>query len=222
MMTAEGAASDYDTDILLWSEQQAELLRSRAANALDGDNIAEEIVDVGRSELRAVASHLVQALLHDLKAEALPLSREVPHWRAEARGHRDDARAAVTQSSRRTVELKALRAEFERRLDRLDFRSEGSGLALTAPSRPSSQRAQVNILRQSRRLYGCWPLKGAFSQPLESNAKIEGCRRREPCAQRQRQIRHATISGSRADSVYSRICQTLTASPAEPGELPLD
>ena len=28
--------------------------------------------------------------------------------------------------------------------------------------------------------------------------------------------------GSRADSVYSRICQTLTASPAEPGELPLD
>ena len=63
------------------SEQQAELLRSRAVNALDWDNLAEEIVDVGRSELRAVASHLVQALLHDLKAEAWPLSREVPHWR---------------------------------------------------------------------------------------------------------------------------------------------
>jgi error-prone DNA polymerase len=29
----------------------------------------------------------------------------------------------------------------------------------------------VNILRQSRRLYGCWPLKGAFSQPLESNCQ---------------------------------------------------
>ena len=39
----------------------------------------------------------VQALLHDLKAEAWPLSRAVPHWRAEARGHRDDARATATR-----------------------------------------------------------------------------------------------------------------------------
>ena len=31
-------------------------------------------------------SHIVQALLHDLKAEAWPLSRDVDHWRAEARG----------------------------------------------------------------------------------------------------------------------------------------
>ena len=64
-----------------------------------------EIVDVGRSELRAVASHLVQALLHDLKAEAWPLSREVPHWRAEARGHHDDARATFTQSMAQREEL---------------------------------------------------------------------------------------------------------------------
>jgi hypothetical protein len=104
IMTAEGAGSDYDTDILLWSERQADLLRRHAAGErfkdawIDWPNIAEEIVDVGRSELRAVASHLAQALLHVLKAEAWPLSREVPHWRAEARGHRDDARAAFTQS----------------------------------------------------------------------------------------------------------------------------
>ena len=110
-MTAEGAASDYDTDILLWSERQADLLRRHAAGErikdawIDWPNIAEEIVDVGRSELRAVASHLVQALLHDLKAEAWPLSREVPHWRAEARGHHDDARAAFTQSMAQREEL---------------------------------------------------------------------------------------------------------------------
>jgi Domain of unknown function DUF29 len=62
----------YDADILLWSEQQAELLRRRAANALDWDNLAEEIGDVGRSELHSVMSHLRLALLHDLKAEAWP------------------------------------------------------------------------------------------------------------------------------------------------------
>ena len=111
MMTAEGAASDYDTDILKWSERQADVLRRHATGErfkdawIDWPNIAEEIVDVGRSELRAVASHLVQALLHDLKAEAWPLSREVPHWRAEARGHRDDARAAFTQSMAQREEL---------------------------------------------------------------------------------------------------------------------
>jgi hypothetical protein len=96
--------SEYDTDILQWSEHQAALLRRAAAGErvneaeLDWANIAEEVEDVGKSELRAVASHLVQALLHDLKAEAWPLSSEVPHWRAEARGQRDDARAAYARS----------------------------------------------------------------------------------------------------------------------------
>ena len=34
----------------------------------------------------------------------------------------------------------------------------------------SGNRNGVTILRQSRRLYGCWPLKGAFSQPVESKS----------------------------------------------------
>jgi hypothetical protein len=111
-------ANLYDEDFLLWSEQQAELLRrmatgDRVNDQVDWENVAEEIVDVGRSELRAVVSHLVQALLHDLKAEAWPLSREVPHWRAEARGHRDDARAAFTRSMAQREELEV--AELYRR-----------------------------------------------------------------------------------------------------------
>ena len=77
----------YDDDIVLWSERQAALLRRVAAgervnNEVDWGNVAEEIEAVGRTERRACESHLVQALLHDLKAEAWPLSREVPHWRA--------------------------------------------------------------------------------------------------------------------------------------------
>jgi hypothetical protein len=103
----------YDEDILLWSEQQADALRRRALNEIDWENVAEEIVDVGRSELRAVASHLVQALSHDLKAEAWPLSREASHWRAEARGQRDDARAAFTRSMAQQEELDV--AELYRR-----------------------------------------------------------------------------------------------------------
>jgi hypothetical protein len=95
----------YDDDILLWSQAQAAALRRRAANEIDWDNVAEEIEDVGKSQLRAVVSHLVLALLHDLKSEAWPASRDLPHWRAEARGHRDEARGADAPSMAQRKEL---------------------------------------------------------------------------------------------------------------------
>ena len=93
--------SGYDTDVVTWSERQADLLRRMAAgervnDQVDWADVVEEIEAVGRTERRACESHLIQALLHDLKAEAWPLSREVPHWRAEARGHRGEARQAFS------------------------------------------------------------------------------------------------------------------------------
>jgi hypothetical protein len=112
----------YDADVLEWSERQAELLRRRAAGELvneaelDWRHIAEEIEDVGRSELRAVESHLIQALLHDLKAEAWPLSPYVPHWRAEARGQRLDARRAFSPSMRQKIDVADLYRDALRRL----------------------------------------------------------------------------------------------------------
>jgi hypothetical protein len=68
--------SDYDDDILAWSEQQGALLRHHAAGErvnsaeLDWPNIAEEIESVGRSELSAVRSLLTQLLANTMKAEA--------------------------------------------------------------------------------------------------------------------------------------------------------
>jgi hypothetical protein len=101
--------SDYDTDILIWSEHQAELLRRRAAGELvnhaevDWPNIAEEIGDVGRSELRSCRSFLRQSLRHMLKAEAWPLSRDAPTWRADAIDFRRQARDAFSPSIRRST-----------------------------------------------------------------------------------------------------------------------
>ena len=100
--------NSYNADILLWSQKQAELLRKRSVNELDWDNIAEEIESVGRSQLHAVQSHIVKALLHDLKAEAWPLSRDVEHWRAEARLHRAAARRQYTSSMRQRLDMAAL------------------------------------------------------------------------------------------------------------------
>ena len=114
----------YDTDVVLWSEHQADALRRRAANEIDWDNVAEEIEDMGNNVVRAVASHLVMALLHDLKAEAWPLSQEVPHWRAEARGHRDEAREAYAPSMAERPELQIDRL-YRRALRRMPETIDG-------------------------------------------------------------------------------------------------
>jgi hypothetical protein len=100
----------YDTDVLAWSARQADLLRrmgagERVNDQVDWGNVAEEIEDMGNNVVRSVASHLVQATLHELKAQAWPQSRDVPQWRAEARLHRDEAREAYAPSMARREEL---------------------------------------------------------------------------------------------------------------------
>ncbi len=105
---------DYASDILLWSERQSELLRRHAAGesindtAFDWPNIIEEIESVGRSELHTVESLLVRALAHMLKADAWPLSREAPHWKAEAVRFRLDAASRFTPSMRQRIDVEKL------------------------------------------------------------------------------------------------------------------
>ena len=106
----------YDTDILTWSEHQAELLRRVAAGEPvnekpDWSNIIEELADVGRSELRSCRSLLRQALRHMLKAEAWPLSRDAPTWRADAIDFRRQARDAFSPSMRQKIDVATLYAD---------------------------------------------------------------------------------------------------------------
>ena len=104
----------YQSDIVLWSERQAELLQRIARGErvndadLDWPNIVEEIESVGREQLHAVESLLVQALVHDLKAEAWPVARDVPNWRADARRFRGDAAARFAPSMRQQIDLARL------------------------------------------------------------------------------------------------------------------
>ena len=106
----------YDEDILLWSEHQAELLRRLAAGQPvnerpDWANIIEEVESVGRSDLRAVQSLLLQALLHILKAQAWPDSPYVAGWAAEARLYRAQARNAFSASMRQRLDLARICAD---------------------------------------------------------------------------------------------------------------
>jgi len=68
-------SSLYDSDIALWAEQQAKLLRRRASNELDWQNVAEEIEDVGKSEQREIESRLAVLCTHLLRWRFQPKPR---------------------------------------------------------------------------------------------------------------------------------------------------
>jgi hypothetical protein len=109
--------SDYETDILQWSVHQAALLRRVAAgdrinnNDLDWPNIIDEVETVGRNELHAVESLLVQTLLHLLKAQAWPQSTAVPGWQKEVRVFKMQLRRRFAPSMRQKIDLADLYAE---------------------------------------------------------------------------------------------------------------
>ena len=108
--------SHYDTDLVTWSERQAGLLRRRAAGELINDveldwpNIAAEIEAVGQSQVDQVESWLFQMAVNLLKAEAWPLSPAGPHWQAEARGFRAQARRKYRASMAQKVDLPGIYA----------------------------------------------------------------------------------------------------------------
>ena len=102
--------SEYDTDILVWSEHQAALLRrladgERVNDQIDWENVIEEVESVGSEQLHAVVSLLRQALIHMLKAEAWPLSRDAPNWRADAIRFRADAADRYAPSMRQRIDI---------------------------------------------------------------------------------------------------------------------
>ena len=74
----------YDDDFYAWTQEQAELLRqgSAASNRLDFDLIAEEIEDLGKSELHTVQS-LCEHIIEHLLNWSIRVSRAGRHWRRE-------------------------------------------------------------------------------------------------------------------------------------------
>jgi hypothetical protein len=79
------ADSLYEEDFYAWTQQQAKLLRRLpvVGNEFDPERIAEEIEDLGRSELHAAQSLCEHIIEHFLKLEYSGLSEPANHWRDE-------------------------------------------------------------------------------------------------------------------------------------------
>src|SRR5437868_11851541 len=97
----------YDEDFYAWTQEQAELLRrgSAAANRLDFDLLAEEIEDLGKSELQTVQSLCEHIIEHFLKMEFSGLQEPADHWRDEIVEWRVQIEKKITRSIAAKIDL---------------------------------------------------------------------------------------------------------------------
>ena len=73
----------YFDDAWAWSREQADALRRRDVDAIDWENVVEEIEDVGNRHSDAWASHCRNVISHLLEIEHSGAAEAVDHWRKE-------------------------------------------------------------------------------------------------------------------------------------------
>ncbi|MFF8799816.1 MULTISPECIES: DUF29 family protein [unclassified Methylobacterium] len=98
----------YDDDIVTWAEEPAALralaARSDLSNAVDWENVAEEIESVGRSQIHAVERLLIQLLAHLLKRASAPDAPPNLQWRREIAAFQVAAQARYVRSMRQRID----------------------------------------------------------------------------------------------------------------------
>ena len=100
---AKASRASYDKDVILWSEEQARLLRARRFAELDLEHLADEIEDVGRSEKRELAKRMAVLLAHLIKWKSHPNDR-TNSWRATI----NDQRKRIALAIKETPSLKTV------------------------------------------------------------------------------------------------------------------
>jgi hypothetical protein len=73
-------AALYEQDFPLWAERQAALLREGRFDALDLENLIEEVEDLSRQERRSVESYAETTIEHLLKLALSPSERPRRGW----------------------------------------------------------------------------------------------------------------------------------------------
>ena len=103
---ATKAADLYHEDFYAWTQQQAEALRAhfKGDNRLDVEHLAEEVEDLGKSELHAVESFVENVIEHLLKLDYSGWVDLRNHWRAEVDAFRASIEREITPRIRQEVE----------------------------------------------------------------------------------------------------------------------
>ena len=99
----------YDTDLVLWAEDQARALRDAATAAsnlpIDWENVAEEIEALGKNQARELTSRISTVLIHLLKLQVSPAIEPRAAWRETIREQRSGIERVLVDapSLRRTI-----------------------------------------------------------------------------------------------------------------------
>ncbi|HEY1453646.1 MAG TPA: DUF29 domain-containing protein [Roseiarcus sp.] len=101
--SGHATAAAYDKEVILWSQEQASLLRAGRFAELDIEHLADEIEDVGKSEKRELASRMAVLLANLLKWSRQPESR-TKSWRITI----NDQRKRIALAIKETPSLKAV------------------------------------------------------------------------------------------------------------------
>jgi hypothetical protein len=133
------AGSLYDRDFVRWTEEQSALLRSAQGSnlPLDWPNLAEEIESLGKSDRRALTSHITRILRHLLKLAASPATAPRAGWQESI----EDARGEIET-------LLADSPSLRREVDEL-IRKQGPVAA---------KRAATDLARQGEPTEKVWAL----------------------------------------------------------------
>lgn len=97
----------YQKDFQAWISQQTDLLKSGRFEALDVSNLLEEMEDMGKSNRRALASHLVILLAHLLKWRFQPEYRG-KSWKSSIVEQRFQIQESLAESPSLQASLHAL------------------------------------------------------------------------------------------------------------------
>ncbi|CCI38221.1 MULTISPECIES: DUF29 domain-containing protein [Microcystis] len=96
----------YEIDDSLWLEETIELLKAKNFEALDLENLIEELEDLGNEKKFRVASFLQQIIRHCLLLQFWTSEREYnqAHWRSEIINFKDELNTYLTTNLRNYLE----------------------------------------------------------------------------------------------------------------------
>jgi hypothetical protein len=108
---------EYDADLVLWSREQADLLRRMGAgecvnDQVDWENVAEEIESLGNSDRRDLRSRVHTVLRHLSKLEVSPAKQPRLGWKRTIMEQRAQTERVLEDSpSLRQFVAEAIRKE---------------------------------------------------------------------------------------------------------------
>ena len=92
----------YEEDFLLWTQEQAKLLRNAAQHGInlpfDWENVAEEIESLGRSDRRELRSRIATIIEHLLKLEHSSVIEPREGWLDTVERSRQEAENLLKES----------------------------------------------------------------------------------------------------------------------------